>query len=81
MFGVVASGLIAAATGFIEYPVFVDPAAQVEATIDRGPIIELVVKCGNGTAIISYSKVERLYCTPQFKCQGALITAVRQTCG
>jgi hypothetical protein len=74
-------GLIAAAQGFIDYPVFVDPSSRVEATIDRGPIVEMIVKCGDGTAIISYSKIEKLYCTPKFKCSAGLNTVLRQTCG
>jgi hypothetical protein len=78
---VLSAGLIAAAQGYIDYPVFLDPSSRVEATIDRGPIVELIVKCGGGSAIISYSKVEKLYCTPKFKCSAGLKTVLRQTCG
>lgn len=70
----------AASTPFSDYPVFLNPEAIVEAKIDRGPIVELIVKCGGGTAIISYSKIERVFCTPQLACGPGLQRALQETC-
>ena len=69
------------ASGLTDYPVFRRPAARIEAVIDRGPIQELIVKCGGGTAILSYSKVEKLYCDPKLRCHRNLGVVVAQTCG
>jgi len=52
--------------------------ARIEATIDRGPIVE-ILRCPGGSAIISYSKIERLYCTPRIACGKGLQAAVAQT--
>ena len=54
--------------------------ARIEATIDRGPIVELIVRCPTGTAIISYSKVEHLYCSPTHACDRQINRVVAQTC-
>ena len=69
------------ASGLTEYPGFRQPNAQVEAIIDRGPIQELIIKCGDGTAIISFSKVERRFCTPRLQCDPSLRVVVARTCG
>lgn len=69
-----------AAIVFSTYPGFDKPGAQVEAVIDRGSISELIVRCPAGTAIISYSKLERLYCTPARGCVGDLAGAIRTSC-
>lgn len=73
--------LSALAASFITYT---DPArtpSRVEAQIDRGPIVELILRCrGGGTAIISYSKVERLYCGPRGGCGPQLAPIVGRTC-
>ncbi len=70
------------ATGvFSDYPGFLNPDSEVEAVVDRGPILELIVKCGDGTAILSYSKVERLYCTPNRSgCFNTFDDAINSTC-
>lgn len=57
------------------------PDARVEATTDRGPIIELIVRCPKGTAIISYSKMERLFCDPRLVCNADKEAVIRRTCG
>lgn len=73
--------LAAAAAGtFTDYPVFLKPQARIEAVLDRGPIAELIVKCPEGTGILSYSKVERVYCTPVRGCTPDLKTAIVRTC-
>ena len=69
------------AAGLTDYPAFVRPEARIEAVIDRGPIQELIVKCGGGTAILSFSKVERLYCDPKLRCHKNLGVVVARTCG
>ena len=54
---------------------------RVEAVTDRGPILELIVRCRNGTAIISYSKIERLYCDPRLSCSPSKDSIIRSACG
>ena len=65
----------------ITIPRAADGNPRIEATTDRGPIVEMIVRCRKGTAIISYSKMERLYCTPKFVCGGSLATIVEKSCG
>jgi hypothetical protein len=77
---------VALASGFTFYPGLGDRAVPqldgvVEAAIDRGPIYELVVRCNPGTAIISYSKVDKLFCTPKHGCLQELAPAVSRACG
>lgn len=89
MSGVVALTLVAA--NFSAYPGYGDKGiatprgvernARIEATVDRGPIAELIVRCPKGTAIISYSKVERLFCTPRHVCDRDLGRIVTKSCG
>ena len=80
--GTVISGTGSSAAGLTDYPGFSRPHAQVEAIIDRGPIQELIVKCGaEGTAIISYSKLDRRFCTPRLQCDPSLRAVVARTCG
>jgi hypothetical protein len=71
---------IALAAGFIAYPVFNDSGATIEAIIDRGTITEIVVRCWAGTAIIAYSKVEKRYCSPRWKCGKDLDAAIEESC-
>lgn len=54
---------------------------RIEATTDRGLIVEMIVRCPKGTAIISYSKIERKYCSPKFVCGGSLAAIVAKSCG
>jgi hypothetical protein len=67
-------------TPFIDYPGFVHAEAIMEAHIDRGPIVELIIKCGQGSASISFSKVERLFCSPKFSCDASFDAVVAKTC-
>lgn len=73
--------LLVGTTGFNDYPVFIKPAAQIEAVIDRGPIQEMIVKCKGGTAIVSFSKVDRKYCTPKLSCHSTFAAVMSETCG
>ena len=68
-------------SGLTDYPGFRQPRARVEAIIDRGTIQEIVIKCGGGTAIISYSKIERAFCTPKLHCSKRLSDVIAETCG
>lgn len=65
---------------YSDYPAFVNPRAVVEAYFDKGPIIEIVVKCPVGTGILSYSKIDRRYCSAKHDCFTTLASATRQTC-
>lgn len=65
---------------FSDYPAFLKKGDPVEAYIDRGAIIELIVRCPVGTGIMSYSKIERLYCSSKHNCSNGLHTAVEDTC-
>jgi hypothetical protein len=65
---------------YTDYPAFLKSAGVIEAYTDRGPIVELIVRCPTGTGIMSFSKIERLYCSSKFKCTARLQTAVADTC-
>ena len=76
------TSLAAALTGIITIysgPNVADP--RIEAATDRGPIIEFIVRCPRGTAIISYSKMERLFCDPRLKCDEDKEVVMRRSCG
>jgi hypothetical protein len=61
-------------------PPSIERAPRVEAALDRGPIVEIIVRCSDGIAILSYSKVERLYCTPKHQCQRSMALTVSRSC-
>lgn len=65
---------------FSDYPAFLGRGGIVEAYTDRGPIVELIIRCPVGTGIMSYSKIERLYCSSKHNCSPALRTAAEDTC-
>ncbi|MGD9783094.1 MAG: hypothetical protein AB7E80_10780 [Hyphomicrobiaceae bacterium] len=71
-----------AATGTIysDYPAFLKRGGAVEAWTDRGPIIEIIVRCRVGTGIVSYSKIDGAYCAPRYDCHATLRSAIRKTC-
>ena len=64
-----------------DYPAVVNPSARVEAVIERGLTQELIVKCDGGVTIVSYSKVEKLYCGPNARCHARLAVILARTCG
>ena len=84
---IVATASPAQATGFSTYPGFVDPLAKVEMTTDKGLIIEIVLRCRRNdkgrisSGIMSYSKVEGLFCSSKNRCFADPNTAIRDTCG
>ncbi len=57
-----------------------DRSPRIEAATDKGPIVELIVRCPKGTAIISYSKIERFYCSPQHACDRQFAVVLARTC-
>jgi hypothetical protein len=71
----------AAAAIFSDYPAFLKKGGPIQAYTDRGPIVEMIVRCPAGTGIISYSKIERLYCSSKMHCYERLTLAVAETCG
>jgi hypothetical protein len=85
---VIAIGLSLAAStaNFVDYPSLnarpmVDAGrARVEAVTDLGPIQELIVKCPAGTAIVSYSKIDKMFCGAGNQCSVSLPIMVRKVC-
>ena len=77
----------AAAANFSQYPGFTDPDALVEMTTDKGLIIEVVLRCSrkpNGkisSGIMTYSKVEKLFCSSKNRCFRDPVRAFDDTCG
>lgn len=79
--------VVAAITAYPAYgdrglvkPPSIERRAVVETVIDRGPILEIVVRCKAGTAVLSYSKVERRYCSPKHACDLSLATTIARSC-
>lgn len=73
--------LLAATTGtFTIYPGPAAGSPQIEAVTQRGPIYELIVNCGSGTAIVSYSPVDGMYCAPRGACGGDRAAIIDQSC-
>lgn len=68
------------ASTFTAYQAFVHPGATVETLIDKGLVVEMIVRCPDGAGIITFSKVERRYCTPDFTCHAAIKPAIRHLC-
>ncbi|MBU2582410.1 MAG: hypothetical protein KJ622_11895 [Alphaproteobacteria bacterium] len=68
------------ASTFTAYQAFVHPGATVETLIDKGLIVEMIIKCPDGAGIITYSRVERVYCTPDYSCHGAITHAIEHLC-
>lgn len=76
----------AAAGDFNLYPGFRDRDAFVEMTSDKGLIVEIVLRCereGNKVkaGIMTYSKVENLYCSSKMRCTRDAEEAADDTCG
>jgi hypothetical protein len=78
---------IAASTGpYVNFPSFnARPMvgadrARVEAVTDLGPVQELIVMCNTGTAIVSYSKIDKVFCGAGNQCNISLPIMVRKVC-
>ena len=82
--------ILIAASALTWYPAFGDGArrapkadpdhARVEVLSDKGLIVEMVVSCPKGVAMVSFSKVERLFCGPDHTCARDLGDVVRKSC-
>lgn len=68
------------ATNFTTYNFDAGPLPRIEAVTDRGPILELIVHCQSGTAIITYSKMEQLYCGPAGGCDSDRGAVIARSC-
>ncbi len=80
------ASLQAQAGDFYLYPGFSDRDALVEMTADKGLMIEIVLRCsreGNkvSAGIMTYSKIERLYCSSRNYCTRDAEKAADDTCG
>jgi hypothetical protein len=53
---------------------------QIEAAFDRGVFIDLIVKCSDGTAIMTYSKVEKVFCSPKGECGTQRDAVIKNAC-
>jgi hypothetical protein len=76
-------GLVASLTigTFTLYPPPSSPEPRIEAIIERGIISELIVKCVHGTAIISYSPTDGMYCLSPSNCSTDRMDIIDQSCG
>lgn len=76
----------ALASNFSLYPGFQDKNSFVEMTTDKGLVIEIVLRCDreNGKVIpgiMTYSKVEKLFCSSKMMCTKDADLAADDTCG
>lgn len=55
-------------------------APRIESTVDRGVFVDLIVTCSGGTAILSYSKVERIFCSSRGQCSPRMESAIEDSC-
>ncbi len=53
---------------------------KIQLVINKGPVLKLIASCNPGEGIISYSKYDSLYCTPDAKCFGGLRVALEHLC-
>jgi hypothetical protein len=79
MLKIAAVGL-ALTANYSDYPAFLKAGGVVEAYTDRGPIVEMIVRCPAGTGIISYSKIDRRFCSSKMDCFDGLRAAISRTC-
>ncbi len=76
----------ATAANFTLYPGFQDRDALVEMTTDKGLVIEVVLRCDrrdNGeviAGIMTYSKIEKLFCSSKNRCFKTPDPAFEDTC-
>ena len=68
------------------YPGFTDKNAIVEMTNDKGLIIEITLRCAQSASgqvkpgIMTYSKLERLFCDPNLRCSRDAGRVFERTC-
>lgn len=66
--------------GYIHYPAFDRPGGRVELAHDKGLIVEMVVRCRRGAGIVTFSRVEGLYCGPDHRCATSFRQAADRLC-
>ena len=77
----------ATASTFSLYPGLNNPDAIVEMTTDHGLTVEIVLRCerkSDGSikpGIMTYSKVEKLFCSSKMFCTRDAEAAADDTCG
>lgn len=65
---------------FTLYPAFRGDRGAIEAATDKGLIVELIVRCRQGAGILTYSKVEDVYCGPDLRCTQSRKRAIERLC-
>lgn len=70
----------AATMAYADYPGALSRTSPVEAAIDRGAVVEMIVRCGQRSGILRFSKIERLFCDPRSRCHTRFAAAHRATC-
>ncbi|MDD9909500.1 MAG: hypothetical protein OXR62_07385 [Ahrensia sp.] len=79
--------LSAKASNFSLYPGFQNRDGIIEMTTDKGLVVEIVVRCNRNedgqvrAGVMTYSKVERLFCSSKNRCGRDGDRALRDTCG
>ena len=74
------------AANFTLYPGFRDRDALVEAATDEGLIVEVILRCERTSSgkiksgIMTYSKIENLYCSSKNRCFRDAERAFDDTC-
>ena len=82
-----ASPVMAATGGYTEYPGLDDPKAVVEVVTDKGLTVEMVLRCNRNvdgqplSGIMTYSKIDKMFCSSRHQCFDTLEPAARDTCG
>ena len=67
-------------TPFTLYPAFRGDKGAVEAATDKGLIVELIIRCPEASGILTYSKIEGLYCGPKWHCTPSQKRAIERLC-
>ena len=72
-------------SSFTTYPAFGDRLGnrvygRIESAQDKGLMVELIVRCGGDVTIVTFSKVEKLFCGSSHKCGTTLETAIAPVC-
>lgn len=80
MYEVAAIMLAATSTPFTNYPPVRTAPPRIEAVTDRGPLLEMIVRCPTGTAIITYSKIERVFCGAKGGCSADRHDVIGRVC-
>ena len=62
------------------YPAFRGVGNRIEAIIDKGLMLEYIIGCSGTAGIVTFSKIEGLYCTPDHRCSAQLRLAVLRLC-